>query len=268
VLPSDERAALRPLDVDAEAAARLQRTPESDRFRLSLDPHGLELVVLDRVARRAVRDLSDDERACGRRLLQARGSVHDIACDHSLSPLGACAQCDNGLAGRHGRSDLELEIADRLEDPQRRPNCPLGVVLVRDRCAEDGHDGVSDELLHRAAVALDLPLEQLVVRPEPGADVLGVGLIRRGRVADQVTEEHGNQLPLLGRNGGDLEGSAAREAEARDVRVLLTAARAGEGHQRRYLQEAGSRRRPLDRQVASPRRARPRARSHSRALPA
>ena len=44
---------------------------------------------------------------------------------------------------------------DGRDEVERRANGPLGVVLVCDRRSPDGHDGVADELLDGAAVALD-----------------------------------------------------------------------------------------------------------------
>ena len=71
--------------------------------------------------------------------------------------LGLGAERDDRLAGVDRRPHREVEagvflvqLGDRLEDPQRRPDGPLGVVLVRDRRAKDGHHGVADELLDGA----------------------------------------------------------------------------------------------------------------------
>src|SRR2546421_9483 len=67
-----------------------------------------------------------------------------------------------GLAGQHAGSSPQLRhtdlVAERVDgghEIERRPHRPLGVVLGRYRSAPDRHDGVPDELLHRAAVALD-----------------------------------------------------------------------------------------------------------------
>ena len=55
-------------------------------------------------------------------------------------------------------------LGERVADRERRAHRPLGIVLVRDRRAEDGHDGVADELLDRAAVPLELAADRRVVR--------------------------------------------------------------------------------------------------------
>ena len=62
------------------------------------------------------------------------------------------------------------EVADR----ERGADGTLGVVLVRGRCAEERHDGVADELLDRAAVALELGADAVVVRAQDRLDVLRV----------------------------------------------------------------------------------------------
>ena len=48
---------------------------------------------------------------------------------------------------------LGPEAADRVDELERGPDGPLGVVLARGRRAPDGHDRVADELLDGAAVA-------------------------------------------------------------------------------------------------------------------
>ena len=71
------------------------------------------------------------------------------------------------------RSSIRLLLGP-VADRERRPDRPLGVVLVRDRRAEDRHHRVADELLDRAAEPLELGLQPRVVGIEEGGDVLGV----------------------------------------------------------------------------------------------
>ena len=98
----------------------------------------------------------------------------------------------------------------------RRANRALGVVLVRDRRAEDGHYGVSYELLDRAPEPLEVGLDALVVRTQRRANVLGVGAIRPVGEPDEVDEEHGDDLPLLpGRRFDDEQLPALRQNRAR-----------------------------------------------------
>ncbi len=71
---------------------------------------------------------------------------------------------------RSSSSSSTREVADR----ERRADGALGVVLVRGRRAEEGHHRVADELLDRAAVALELGTDALVVGPQERLDVLGI----------------------------------------------------------------------------------------------
>ena len=68
---------------------------------------------------------------------------------------------------------------------------------MRDRRAEQRHHGVADELLHRAAEALQLRAQALVVRSEQRADVLGIHPFRPRCEADEVCEQHRHDLALL-----------------------------------------------------------------------
>ena len=63
--------------------------------------------------------------------------------------------------------------------------------------AEERQHGVTDELLHRAAVSLQLGAQPQVIAGEQSAHVLGIELLRARRETDQVAEEHGDDLPLL-----------------------------------------------------------------------
>ena len=55
-----------------------------------------------------------------------------------------------------GAPPTDVEVLGVLGDPQARTHGALGIVLVRGGDPEDPDDGVPDELLHDAAVGLDL----------------------------------------------------------------------------------------------------------------
>jgi hypothetical protein len=102
---------------------------------------------------------------CG---LEPRRGVDDVTGRHPLPLVGACSQRNQCLAGIDG--DAQLEVGLLFEHPvanrQRRPNGPLGVVLMRHGGPEECHDRVTDELLDRPSEVLQLRAQPRVVRRE------------------------------------------------------------------------------------------------------
>jgi hypothetical protein len=112
-----------------------------------------------------------------------------------------------------------------MASPARTALC---VVLVRRGRSEQGHDGVADELLHRAPAAFELPPEARVVGGEERLHVLGIELLRAGREADEVREQDGDDLALLQAGLFPLgKRRSAGAAEAESGRVVLAAGRTG-----------------------------------------
>ncbi len=229
-LAADERPTARARDIDAEARPRFQRFPDGDRLRLALCLHRLARLVQDRLLRRPVRRLVDQDPVDGRGGLQAGGGVHDVARGHALAFGGPRAERDERLSRGDGDSHLQVALLDDpVADRERRANRPLGIVLVSGRRAEQRHHRVADELLDRPAAPLELGAQARVVRLEHGAHVLWVELLGTRGEADEVGEEDGHDLALLA-CGLDrlLQTGAAARAEARAVRVLVAAAGTGE----------------------------------------
>ena len=134
---------------------------------------------------RPLRRLADEDGAGRGHRLEARGGVDEVAGDH---PLAHGADRHGGLAGQDPGPQLERlvarlppEVADGVDELEGGPHGPLGVVLLGDRRAPDGHDGVADELLDRAAVALDDLAAQVEVAGQELADLLRVASRRSGR---------------------------------------------------------------------------------------
>jgi hypothetical protein len=99
---------------------------------------------------------------------------------------------------------------------------------VRGRRPEDGDDGIADELLDGAAVALELVAEPRVVRREQGPDVLGVEALGALGRADHVGEDDRHALALLARRGsGRGQWCSALGGELRRLRVLRATGGAG-----------------------------------------
>src|SRR6266566_3705690 len=96
---------------------------------------------------------------------------------------------------------------------------------MHDRDAEDGHDGVADELLHGAAVPLHDFLHALEVTGEQCPERLRVELLAELRRAGHIAEEHRDDLALLARASrcGGYRG-AAKRAERKLTGELLPAA--------------------------------------------
>ena len=76
--------------------------------------------------------------------------------------------------------------------------CSLGVVLLRDGSAPDGHHRVADELLDGAAVQAHEALAGLEVARQQLARVLRVALLRERGEPDEVGEEDRDEPPLDG----------------------------------------------------------------------
>jgi hypothetical protein len=126
----------------------------------------------------------------------------------------------------------------------RRLHGSQAVVFVDDRDPEHGHHGVADELLDRAAVALQLVAHLGEVAGDHPPQGLRIHLLAQRRGAGEIAEDHGDGLTffagafgLCGGLGGrgDRWGShqcvPARLTEAGAVGIVLSALRT-DGHHR------------------------------------
>jgi hypothetical protein len=131
--------------------------PDDD---LAVEP--LERALADRLdrhpaRREAVRRRPDQDLAGLRALLEPRRDVEGLT-----GRERRVARLRDDLARLDPDADGKVAVT-RLEDRDSRAHGPLGVVLVRDRDAEDGDDRVARELLDGAAVRGDVrggPLEE------------------------------------------------------------------------------------------------------------
>ena len=79
---------------------------------------------------------------------------------------------------------------------ERGADCPLRVVLVRERDAERRHDGVAGELLDDAAVGGDAVRDLVEEARQARADDLRIRARDELRRADEVDEENRRELSL------------------------------------------------------------------------
>jgi hypothetical protein len=190
--------------VGAEAGAGGERAKEGKRLRLSLHLHRLELFVLEDALSGAIGLLGAGDPVHRCRPLQAGGGVDDVAGDDPLPLFGAGAQGHDRLPRVDADAYLQrqrrvgvVQLVDRLQDAEAGPDGALCIVLVRHGRAEDGHHRIADELLHGAAVALDLLSQAGVVGADAGAHVLGVCRFGGRGEADEAAEEDGHDLALV-----------------------------------------------------------------------
>jgi hypothetical protein len=166
-----------------------------------------------------------------RRLLEAGGDVDGIAGDEGLPGRGIAAD-DLARVQANAEGDGRAEAtAQMLVQPceailhlERRPAGAESIVLVRLRNAEDGDDGIADELLHRAAVALERPAHLVEVGEHELPDRLGIDALAHRRRAGHVAEEQRGELTPLGSGGG--EGGAAEATVEKPLGALGVAGRA------------------------------------------
>ena len=215
----------------ADPRDRANGEPGLDGRVLALREDRLRGPELDRAAGPYVRLLADEHSADRRGGLQPGRGVDDVPGDKGLAMFGARIEGHQRLARVHRDAELQPFVLGPVPDGERGPHRALGVVAVGDRRAEDAHDGIADELLDAPAVALELSPNALVVGNEERPHVLRVELLGAGGEPDEIDEQHGDDSPFLPGRGGSGEGCAAGVAELRPVRVLLSAAWAGE-HER------------------------------------
>ncbi len=182
---ADERSGWCRLGVDAEPARSRNGLPGSDRIAFAFQLERGQLLVADCLPCRAIRRLVDDEAADRRRSLQAGGGVDDIAGGDALARarpwrrVGRRPRPSRRRPARRARvlrAPYSSSMASRIRSPARTARSGSSSCVTGR--SEDRHHGVADELLHRAAEALDLARDALRGR---GAAWRGRPPGRRGR---------------------------------------------------------------------------------------
>ena len=180
----------------ATAATALGHDPNGSPCRnwcgLALEVLLVDRLERDRDAGCALGGLPDKHRARGGCRLEPGRGVHEIAGHH---PLADRAEGDRGLTGqdRAARLQARTQRVDGVDELERRPDRALGVVLVGDRRAPQGHHRVADELLDDPTVALDDLAREIEIAGQELADVLGVATLGHRGEADEVGEEDAHE---------------------------------------------------------------------------
>jgi hypothetical protein len=201
-VPPDERGfesfrAPHAADLGDDAAS----TPGRHRRRLALQDLLPCRLVCDRVLGGLVGRFADEHRSRRRDGLQPAGRVDEVARDHALADRPNRHRSGTGQdpgPSLDERPSVATEPADHVHEIERRSDRALGVVLVRDGGTPDGHDGIADELLDRAAVATDDLAAQVEVAGQQLPDRLGIAVLRKAGEPDQVGEQYGDAPPLAG----------------------------------------------------------------------
>jgi hypothetical protein len=204
--------------------------PHAQRLSLAFGHDGRELFVHEGVRRGTIRRLTDQDAVDLRRGLQALARVDHVAGDRTADLLAD--RRDERLAGVDADSYVQVQVRstvvqvrDGVQDPQSRTDCPLRIVLVRDRHPEETENTVADEVVDGPAVMLDAMLHLRVVRPQRRLHVLRIHALGFLGERDEVTEQDRDDLPLF-RGRLQRDGGAATHAEVGFGRVLGAAARA------------------------------------------
>ena len=188
----------------------MEQLVRGDPFGLALELERLDRFDLDGVANQLVGRLADQHLAGGRGLLQPSGHVHGVAGDQ---PLAGRDVAGDDLARIHTGAVLQADpvvrlqaLVDDLEGLAHlggRPDRAQRVVLVEPWEPEDGHDGVSDVLLDRAAVADEDRAHGLEVDSEDGAERLAIEPFpERGRALQVAEDDRDDPSVLLRRRFG------------------------------------------------------------------
>ena len=222
-----------------------QGAPGGHGRRLPLEKLVARLLERDRPGGGVHRRLADEDDVGRRDPLQPARRVDHVAGDHALADR---PDRHGRLAGHDPdpRADLGSQPAHLADNLQGRAHGPLRVILVAGRRTPDGHDGIADELLDRAAVAPHDPAREVEVAREEVADLLRVAVFGERREAHQVREQHGDdpafgdrgcrgrRRECRGRRAG--EAGAALAAEPGGRRVGRAAGRASRRQRRPTLE--------------------------------
>ena len=123
----------------------------------------LSVETADHALQRVLRD--DDLSRLGDAALEARRNVDRAAQDRVVDAFLRADVADNGRAAVDPDANLDdrqsdflalvVPFADEPLQHDARQHGAIGVIILLDRCAEEGHHGVADEFVERAAIRED-----------------------------------------------------------------------------------------------------------------
>jgi hypothetical protein len=222
-----------PLSASGSVRAHRGEPVRRHALRLPLQLERLDGLNVDEVAHEPMRELAEEHLACTGGLLEPGGDVDRVAGDEPL-PAGRVARDD--LARVHARAvdepdavaalEVVVQLLERALHARRCADGSERVVLVQLGQPEDRHHRVADELLDRAAVALELGAHGVEVPRHHLAQRLRVERLPEARRAFQVGEDDRDRLPNLLVRHHRRERRPAVPAEPELRRVLLATSRA------------------------------------------
>ncbi len=196
----------------------------------TLEPLGHDLhalAVLDVVLREEPRRLPDQHGARLGGLLEPGRRVHHRPVQQSGlrafasdgHPSGV--HSDPALEGE-GQQEALAQLGHPLHDGQPRPDGPDRVVVVGMRDAEHTDHGVAGEVVRAPPKRFQLLGDRLVEGRDDLAVALRVDLCGQPGRADQVGEDHGDDLAFLRRRGPDGERAVRTELRVLGERFAAT----------------------------------------------
>ena len=208
----------------------IQEPVGGDRLLLPLQRQPLDRLGGHGFTDEAIRQVAEQHLPRTGRLLQPGRDVDGIAADERLRCARVASDHLSGVdadAKPDPRAEPAVElIVQGLQPPEHLGGGADGaqrVVLVGDRHAEDGHDGVSDELLHRAGVVLDRHPHLVEVAKHHLAHGLRLEPLAKSGGTGHVAEKDRDRLASL--RCGFRKGAPTPAAEEKARRVLGAAAR-------------------------------------------
>ena len=115
---ADEWCSGRLNDVHTEPRARLLRFPDGNGLRLPFRLDRLGVAIFDRVPRRAVRRLADEDAVDRSGNLQARRGIHDVTRSHAFTGFRTRSEIDQCFPGVHRDPHLHLAVlTSPITDP-------------------------------------------------------------------------------------------------------------------------------------------------------